>query len=277
MSEILRIENLSETIFLVRLRAPRIAKKRKAGQFVIVRVEDDGERIPLTIANASAGEGWIELVIQAVGEATKNLHSMSPGDHLRDLAGPLGKPTKIEKVGRVLCIGGGVGIAPLRPIAEAFKDAGNHVTTIIGARNKDLIILENDMEKISDELYITTDDGSAGFHGFPTELFDILREEGKDFDEAMVVGPPVMMKFTAKKIIDAGIKTMCSLNPIMIDGTGMCGGCRVSVGGETKFACVDGPEFDASEVAWDELLNRLAGYDKIKERNHNCRIDTNEK
>ncbi|ERP31890.1 sulfide/dihydroorotate dehydrogenase-like FAD/NAD-binding protein [Chitinivibrio alkaliphilus] len=277
MAEILQISNLSEHIYRVRLVAPRIAKRRKAGQFVIVRVTPDGERIPLTIANASAEEGWIELIIQAVGESTRVLRDMQVGDHLEDLAGPLGRATKVEKVGRVLCIGGGVGIAPLRPIAEAFKAAGNHVTTILGARTSDLIILRDDMDQISDELYIATDDGSAGEKGFPTDIFARLLDTGNTYDEAVVVGPPVMMKFTSLKTLDAGVPTMCSLNPIMIDGTGMCGGCRVTVAGEPRFACVDGPEFDAASVEWDDLLNRLSGYDKIAERNHTCRIGTDEK
>ncbi|MGM0443263.1 MAG: sulfide/dihydroorotate dehydrogenase-like FAD/NAD-binding protein [Fibrobacterota bacterium] len=276
MAEILKIENLSEHIFRVRLRAPRIAKRRRAGQFVIVRVEPGGERVPLTIANASAQEGWIELIIQAVGESTKNLRSMKVGDSLEDLAGPLGKATHVSNVGRVVCIGGGVGIAPLRPIAEAFKNAGNHVTTILGARNSELIILEDDMRAISDEMYIATDDGSAGKKGFVTDLFSELIDGGATFDLAVVIGPPIMMKFTSQLTLSKGIDTVASLNPIMIDGTGMCGGCRVTVNGETRFACVDGPEFDAAAVDWDGLLNRLTGHAKIEERNHQCRIERNE-
>ncbi len=273
MAEILKIENLSEHVFRVRLLAPRIAKKRKAGQFVIVRIADDGERIPLTIANGNAEEGWIELIVQAVGESTIALRDKNIGDSLEDLAGPLGKATHVDKIGRILCIGGGVGVAPLRPIAEAFANSGNEVISIIGARNKDLIILEEDMTKISKTLHIATDDGSYGTKGFVTTIFEELMAQGEKFDLAVVIGPPMMMKFTSQMTVKAGIETVVSLNPIMIDGTGMCGGCRVTIDGETAFACIDGPEFDASKVDWDELLNRLSGYNKVAEKNHNCRIN----
>ncbi len=272
MTEILKVEQLSEQIFRVRLDAPRIAKKRKAGQFVIIRVNEDGERVPLTIANANAEEGWIELIVQAVGESTKELSFKKVGDSIADLAGPLGMPTEVHKVGRVLCIGGGVGVAPLYPIAAAFAAAGNEVVSIIGARSQDILILEEEMKAISSELHVATDDGSSGFKGFVTDIFQKLIAEGQHFDEAVVVGPPIMMKFTSKMTVAAGIKTVASLNPIMVDGTGMCGGCRVMVDGEAKFACVDGPEFDAAKVDWDGLLNRLSGYKKIAEAHHQCKV-----
>jgi len=276
MTEILKVEQLSEQIFRVRLDAPRIAKKRKAGQFVFIRVNADGERVPLTIANANASEGWIELIVQAVGPSTKELSLKKEGDSIADLAGPLGMPTEVGKVGRVLCIGGGVGVAPLYPIAAAFAEAGNEVISIIGARSQDILILEEEMKAISKELHVATDDGSSGFKGFVTDIFQKLIADGQHFDEAVVVGPPIMMKFTSKMTVAAGIKTVASLNPIMVDGTGMCGGCRVMVDGEAKFACVDGPEFDAAKVDWDGLLNRLSGYKKIAEAHHQCRVGLDE-
>ncbi len=272
MTEILKTEQLSDQIYRIRLHAPRIAKKRKAGQFVIIRVEGDGERVPLTIANANAEEGWIELIIQAVGDSTKNLSTKKAGDSISDLAGPLGMPTEVKKVGTVLCIGGGVGVAPLYPIASAFAAAGNKVISIIGARSADILILEKEMEAISNTLYVATDDGSKGHKGFVTDIFQKLVAEGVSFDEAVVVGPPVMMKFTSMMTVEAGINTVASLNPIMVDGTGMCGGCRVTVNGEAKFACVDGPEFDAATVDWDGLLLRLKGEKRISEAHHNCKV-----
>jgi ferredoxin--NADP+ reductase len=274
MVKILKKDQLAETIFRLRLEAPQIAKKHKAGQFVIIRIDAEGERIPLTIANSDANGGWIEIIVQAVGKSTKKLMTFTENDSICDLAGPLGMPTHVEKFGKVLCVGGGLGAAPLFPIATAMKNAGNAVSAIIGARNKDLVILEDDFDKISDNLYITTDDGSAGIKGFAADVIKKLLADGEKFDLAVVVGPPIMMKFTSQLTIANGIKTFVSLNPIMIDGTGMCGGCRVSVGGETKFACVDGPEFDAELVNWDELLNRLSGHEKIARKNeeHKCNI-----
>jgi len=273
MVKILKKDQLAETIFRLRLEAPQIALKHKAGQFVIIRIDADGERLPLTIANSDANGGWIEIIVQAVGKSTKKLMTFTEDDSICDLAGPLGMPTHIEKFGKVLCVGGGLGAAPLFPIATAMKNAGNVVSAIIGARSKDLLILENDFGKIADNLYVTTDDGSAGINGFAADLIKKLLADGEKFDFAVVVGPPVMMKFTSQLTVNSGIKTFVSLNPIMVDGTGMCGGCRVSVGGETKFACVDGPEFDAALVNWDELLNRLSGHEKIAQKNaaHKCK------
>lgn len=266
MTKILKKEKLSELIFRLRIDSPRIAKKRKAGQFIILRVTNDGERIPLTIANADAKEGWIEIIFQAVGMSTQLLAQLKVGDALANLVGPLGRPTHIENFGQCLCIGGGVGIAPLYPIVCALKEAGNDVTTIIGSRNAELLILEKEMQAASNRLLIATDDGSKGHHGFVSDVFNQLLSEGKHFDFAVVIGPPIMMKVTTALTVKAGIHTVASLNPIMIDGTGMCGGCRVSVHGKTKFACVDGPEFDASGINWDEMIMRLGSYSAFERR-----------
>lgn len=276
MSTIIKKELLSPQVFRFRLDAPRIARKRKAGQFVILRANEEGERIPLTIANANAEEGWIEIIFQVVGAGTTILADLDEGDSLSDLVGPLGKPTHIENFGRCVCIGGGVGIAPLYPIVSALNEAGNHVTSIIGARDKSLLILEEEMKAASTEFHAATDDGSYGFHGFVSEVFNKLVDEGKKFDLAVVIGPAMMMKVTTGLTVKQGIQTFASLNPIMIDGTGMCGGCRVTVHGETKFACVDGPEFDAAGIDWDELLKRLNSYrpfeDKAREETE-CRLE----
>ena len=278
MNKILRKEQLSDLVWRYRLEAPRIAKKRQAGQFVILRVDSEGERIPFTISNANAQDGWVEIIFQAVGYSTLRLSQLQEGDSIADLLGPLGHPTHIENFGRCLCIGGGVGIAPLYPIVCALKAAGNHVTTIIGARNKDLLILENEMLKQSDQLFIATDDGSKGHHGFVSDVFNELIENGGLFDHSFVIGPPIMMKVTSSITISQNIKTYVSLNPIMIDGTGMCGGCRVTVFDETKFACVDGPEFDAAGINWDEFIKRLDSYKSFEQqaREHfKCKLEEN--
>lgn len=275
MSTILKKEILNDQVFRLRLEAPRIASKRQAGQFIILRVTEEGERIPLTIANADAKEGWIEIVFQAVGSTTKQLSELNVGEMVSDLVGPLGKPTQVEKFGHVLCIGGGVGIAPLYPIVCAMKSAGNKVTTIIGARSKNLLILEKELQSQSDQLWIATDDGTSGYRGLVTDVFKQCIEKGEKFDFAVVIGPPIMMKFMTKMTVAAGIKTVASLNPIMIDGTGMCGGCRVKIHGETKFACVDGPEFDASGIDWDEMIMRLGSYSVFERRArelHECKL-----
>jgi ferredoxin/flavodoxin---NADP+ reductase len=275
MSKILKKEQLSEAVWRFRLEAPLIAKKRKAGQFIILRVNEEGERIPLTIANGNADEGWIEIIFQVVGYGTTKLAQINEGDNLQDLVGPLGHPTHVENFGKVLCIGGGVGIAPLYPIVCALKAAGNDVTTIIGSRTKDLLILEEEMKAQSNQLFVATDDGSCGHHGFVSDVFNDLITKGEKFDFAIVIGPPIMMKVTTKLTVAAGIKTEASLNPIMIDGTGMCGGCRVSVFGETKFACVDGPEFDAAGIDWDLLIERLGSYRPFEEKEmHKCKLET---
>ncbi|KMQ50860.1 ferredoxin-NADP(+) reductase subunit alpha [Chitinispirillum alkaliphilum] len=269
-------EKLSDSVWRFRLFAPRIARKRAAGQFIILRPVENSERIPLTIADADANEGWIEIIFQAVGKTTMQLLQLNEGDSVLDLAGPLGKPTHIEKFGEVLCIGGGVGVAPLYPIISALSDAGNEVTSIIGARNRDLLILENEVSEKSKRTLVATDDGSAGTKGFVSDVFNQLISNGEQFDAAFVIGPVIMMKVTASLTVKAGIKTFVSLNPIMIDGTGMCGGCRVTVGDKIRFACVEGPEFDAAQIDWDEMVNRLGSYRKFEEKSreeHDCRLE----
>ncbi len=275
MTTILKTEKLSDTVWRYRLHAPRIAKKRRAGQFVIIRPFEGGERIPLTIAHADPAQGWIEIIFQVVGKSTMLLATLDKGDEICDCAGPLGRPTHIENFGRCLCIGGGVGIAPLFPIICALHQTGNNVTSILGARNSGLLMLEDEIKANSDRIFITTDDGSKGTKGFVSDLFNDLVAAGDAFDRAFVIGPAVMMKMTSSLTLAAGIKTVVSLNPIMIDGTGMCGGCRVSVGNEIKFACVDGPEFDASKIDWNELITRLGSYasfEKSAKERHLCKL-----
>lgn len=276
MALIQKKEKLSDSVWRFRLSAPRIAKKRLAGQFIILRPTENSERIPLTIADANANEGWIEIIFQVVGRTTILLAALNEGDSVLDLVGPLGKPTHITNFGKCVCIGGGVGVAPLYPIICALHNAGNEVTSILGARNKDLLILQNDVEKVSQRTLIATDDGSVGKKGFVSDVFNELISNGEKFDVAFVIGPVFMMKVTSALTTDAGIKTYASLNPIMIDGTGMCGGCRVTVGNETKFACVDGPEFDASLIDWDEMIIRLGSYRGFEDqarKEHECRLE----
>ncbi|MBN2159138.1 MAG: sulfide/dihydroorotate dehydrogenase-like FAD/NAD-binding protein [Spirochaetes bacterium] len=274
MNKILEKEFFSPQVFRMKVEAPEIARKRKAGQFVIIRVSDAGERIPLTIADANASEGWIELVVQAVGKTTTDLSKLSPGDSLHDLAGPLGRPTHIEKHGTVLMVGGGIGIAPAHPIAQAMKAAGNTVVSILGGRSKELVIMEEKMKAASDEVIIVTDDGSYGMKGMVTDAIQKLIDEGRKIDLVIAIGPPVMMKFVSLLTKKYDIHTLVSLNTIMIDGTGMCGGCRVSVGNESKFVCVDGPEFDGHLVNFDEMMQRLSMYrDQEKESiDHACKL-----
>lgn len=275
MNTILKKEKLADSIWRFRIDAPRIAKKRRAGQFIILRPSADSERIPLTIANADSEKGWIEIIFQVVGRTTKILESCKEGDAVLDLAGPLGKPTHIENFGHCVCIGGGVGAAPLFPIVCALKDAGNQVTTILGGRTKELVLLENEMKAKSDSLFIATDDGSAGVKGFVSTVFNNLLENGTKFDAAFIIGPVIMMKVVSNLTTAQGIKSFASLNPIMIDGTGMCGGCRVTVHGQTRFACVEGPEFDASGIEWDELIRRLSSYKKFEtesKQDHICKL-----
>lgn len=263
MFKIVEKEFLSENVAKVVIEAPYIAKSRKAGHFIILRIDENGERIPLTISDADIEKGTITLIVQRVGVSSHKLCAMNPGDKLAGVVGPLGTATHIANVGTVLCAGGGVGVAPLFPIVQALKLAGNKVITVIAARNKDLIILEDKIREYSDELIIMTDDGSKGAKGLITQGMEevILREK---IDEAMVIGPTIMMKYAALTTKKYGIPTQASLNTIMVDGTGMCGACRVTVAGKTEFVCVDGPEFDAHEVNFDEMLNRLNAY-KTKE------------
>jgi len=260
MHKIVSKELLGPDIHRYRITAPEVAKYRKPGQFVIVRVCDEGERIPLTIADSDPDEGTVALVVQAVGKSTVQMSHLEVGDSIPDLTGPLGKPTHIERVGTVLCVGGGIGNAPLYPITKALKEVGNRIISILGARSKNLLILEEEMSSASDEVIITTDDGSYGMKGLVTDAIRMLVDRGEKIDQAFAIGPPVMMKFVSLLTKELGIPTVVSLNPIMIDGTGMCGGCRITVDGETKFACVDGPEFDGHGVDFDELQKRLSSY-----------------
>ena len=259
--EIVEKKQLAQgTICMFKVMAPRIARKTKPGQFVILRANEKGERIPLTVAEAHPTEGWIRIYFQVVGKTTAMLSLMEPGDAIKDVIGPLGLPTHVEKWGTVLCVGGGLGVAVLYPVARAFFEAGNYVIAIIGARTKDLLILEDEMRAVCNELYVTTDDGSYGHHGFVTDVARKILQERKDVKMVMGIGPVPMMRFLCKTTEPFGVKTMVSLNPIMVDGTGMCGACRVRVGGETKFCCVHGPDFDGHQVDFDELTKRLAMY-----------------
>ena len=273
MNRILYKERLSETVVLMRLEAPLIARERQPGQFVILQVDADyGERIPLTIADADTEEGSITIVFQTVGKTTQLLQKLEEGQHVEALVGPLGMPTHIENVGSVVCVGGGIGTAPLRPIAEALKAAGNHVTVILGARTRDLLIFEDEMAAIADELIICTDDGSYGRKALVTEPLTECCQRDPKPAMAVAIGPPMMMKFCAEATRPFEVPTVVSLNTIMVDGTGMCGGCRVTVGNETKFVCVDDPEFDGHLVDFDNMINRLASYRK-QERDHICRLE----
>jgi ferredoxin/flavodoxin---NADP+ reductase len=259
--EILGKEELAQgTVVSNVIRAPRIAQKAKPGQFVIIRVNETGERIPLTMADSDPQAGTITLIYQVVGKTTALMKTLNPGDGFQDICGPLGQPTHIEKWGTVFCVGGGTGVAVLHPIAKGLKQAGNRVVAIIGARTKDLLILEGEMAKASHELRVCTDDGSYGYHGFVTEVLKEYLDKKEPIALIVAIGPVPMMKFTCKLTEGYGVKTMVSLNPIMVDGTGMCGCCRVTVGGATRFACVDGPEFDGHQVNFDELTQRQRAY-----------------
>ena len=277
MNTICRREEIGCNVVRYVVDAPLVATHRKPGQFVIVRVTDHGERIPLTIADANPEMGTISLIVQSVGKTTREMAMLRSGDTIHDIVGPLGRPTHIEQFGSVLCVGGGIGIAPLYPIAKGMKEAHNHVITVLGARTHDLLILEDDLRTVSDELIVTTDDGSYGTKGLVTDAIRSLVNGGTHIDQAIVIGPPLMMKFTSLLTKELGIPTMASLNPIMIDGTGMCGGCRVTVAGEIKFACVDGPEFDAHKVDWDSMIRRLGTYRTAEQQaaeryDHECRV-----
>lgn len=274
MSRILRKRQLSSDVFLMELEAPHIAESRRAGQFVILMLNDEyGERIPLTIADADPQKGSITIIYQAVGGTTLLLSRLEEGGIIPHVLGPLGTPTKIEKQSRpVVCVGGGIGVAPLHPIVQAHKAAGNRVITIMGARNSELLILEEEMAALSDELIVCTDDGSRGRKALVTEALKELCQGSEPPAECVAIGPPVMMKFCAETTRPFGVHTMVSLNTIMVDGTGMCGGCRVAVGDETRFVCVDGPEFDGHLVDFDSMLSRMSSYRK-QEEEHNCRLE----
>jgi ferredoxin--NADP+ reductase len=277
MNKIVEARFLSPDVKLLRIEAPRIATKRKPGQFVIVRVHEHGERIPLTIADSNVDEGTVTIIVQGIGKTTRHLNSLGVGEFVHDIVGPLGKPSEIEKFGTAVSIGGGVGTAIAYPTAKALKEAGNHVISIIGGRTKELVILEDEMKAVSDEVFPTTDDGSYGFHGFVTQKLQQLIDEGRKLDFVLAIGPIPMMKAVADVTRPYGIKTVVSLNPIMVDGTGMCGGCRAIVGNETVFVCVDGPEFDAHKVNFDVLTKRNRMYlsqekQSLDEYEHKCRL-----
>ncbi len=270
--EILKKVELCPNQYELTIKAPYITRNAKAGQFIILRVEEEGERIPLTIADFNREKGELTIVYMAVGYTTKKLAKLNVGDEIVDIVGPLGQPTHIKNYGTVVCLAGGYGAAPCYLIAKAFKEAGNKVYMIMGARNKDLIFWHDKMKDACTELYVTTDDGSLGTKGFVTGVMeDIMKREKVDY--AIAVGPMPMMRAVAELTRGKGIKTEASMNPIMVDGTGMCGACRVTVGGKVKFACVDGPDFDAHEIDFDEVINRTRIYkDEERKRSENCNL-----
>ncbi|MBC8315508.1 MAG: sulfide/dihydroorotate dehydrogenase-like FAD/NAD-binding protein [Bacteroidales bacterium] len=261
MFQISRKQELAKgTIVRFDIIAPKIAKKAQAGQFIILRVNETGERIPMTIADKDEFAGIITIIFQVVGKTTALMRSLNEGDFIRDIAGPLGRPAEVEKIGTVVMVGGGTGVAILHHVAKAFKEAGNYVISIIGARDKELVILEKEMEMISDELVVTTDDGSYGTRGFVTQPLEKYLQERNDIKLVYAIGPLIMMKTVCGLTKKCDTPTIVSLNPIMIDGTGMCGGCRVSIDDKVKFACVDGPDFDGHQVNFDELMKRNSIY-----------------
>ncbi len=269
MFEIVKREEMAQgSVILNEIKAPLIAKKAKPGQFIIIKATEEGERIPLTIADKDTEKGTITIIYMIVGKSTALFKTLQVGDTYMDVIGPLGKPTHLEKLGKVVCVGGGTGIAVLHPITRGLKEIGNHITSIVGARNKDLLILEEKMKSISNDFRVCTDDGSYGHHGFVT---DVLKEvlESSDVQLVVGIGPVPMMKAVSNVTKEFNVKTIVSLNPIMVDGTGMCGGCRVSVGNKIQFACVDGPEFDGHQVDYDELMLRLRAYSSEEKKCYN--------
>jgi ferredoxin--NADP+ reductase len=276
-NKIVYAKELAPQTKLFEIEADHIAERGKAGQFIILRVNDEGERIPLTIANRNPAQGTITLVFQEVGKTTEMLGLLGVGDEIHDLAGPLGKPTAIPTGKTVVCVGGGIGNAVVWPQVQALKAAGNRVIAILGARTKDLLILEEEISALADQTIITTDDGSYGRKGMVTHALVDLIDEGGNIDEVITIGPVVMMKFVCKATEPFGIPTQASLNPLMVDGTGMCGACRVTVDGQTRFACVEGPEFDGHKVDFDELMTRLAYYQPEEQASldhyHRCRME----
>jgi len=274
VNRIIAKKQLSADVYEMTVEAPLIARARKAGQFLILQIDTDwGERIPLTIADADPEAGTISMVFQAVGATTHKLAVLNAGDHVENILGPLGNPTHIEKFGKVVCVGGGIGVAPLYPIVQAMKAAGNHVTAIIGARNKDLVIFEDRIRNCVDEVIVVTDDGSYGRKALVTEPLKEICSLSPKPDMSVAIGPPIMMKFCVAAVREFNVPIMVSLNTIMIDGTGMCGGCRVSIGGDTKFVCVDGPEFDGYKVDFENMMSRMGAY-KGRENtdHHNCHV-----
>jgi len=275
MSRIIEKKQISSDVFLMRLEAPLIAEERQAGQFIILQVDENfGERIPLTIADASTEDGTITIIYQVVGKTTLALSQLEVGQEVEALVGPLGTPTHIHNYGKVVCVGGGIGVAPMHPIAQALKKAGNHLTIITGARNQDLLILQDEMKAIADEFIVCTDDGSVGRKCLVTEpLRELCANEATKPDMVIAIGPPIMMKFCSETTRPFGVFTEVSLNTIMVDGTGMCGGCRVNVGKEVKFVCVDGPEFDGHLVDFDNMIARLSSYKDIERTRYKCFVE----
>ena len=275
MFKILRKEEWSPNVYAMDIEAPRVAKKAQAGQFIVLRVNEEGERIPLTIADFDRETGRILIVFQAIGASTIELAALEAGDSILDFVGPLGRPSEIAKLdGTMVVVGGGIGVAPTYPIARAMKEAGNKVIAIMGAKTKDILIMEDEMKAVTDEVLVTTDDGSYGIKGFVTNAVEELVRRGEKIAQVTAIGPVIMMKSVAEATRPYGIPTVVSLNPIMVDGTGMCGGCRVTVGDETKFACVDGPEFDGHAVDFPGLMSRQRMYRDLEavEKEHVCRI-----
>ncbi|HUT26176.1 MAG TPA: sulfide/dihydroorotate dehydrogenase-like FAD/NAD-binding protein [Sumerlaeia bacterium] len=284
MPRVLEREELAPKVVRLVVEEPELAAKRKPGQFLILRPNAKSERIPLSIADTDPERGTVELVVQEVGRTSGELCAKEVGDEIVDVVGPLGRPTHIENFGTAVCVGGGLGIAPLYPIAKALREAGNSVISILGARSADLVILEDRMRSISDEVVITTDDGTAGRKGLVTAALKDLLDSGRKVDYCIAVGPPIMMKFVCETTRPFNVPTFVSLNTMMVDGTGMCGGCRVTVGGETKYVCVDGPEFDGHQVDFDEMMRRLSVYRDFEKRayekflaefaegDHKCRV-----
>jgi ferredoxin--NADP+ reductase len=258
--KILFRKDLAPAVHLFEIEAPEVARKAQAGQFVVIRIDEKGERIPLTFADWEPQDGKVTIIFMEVGATTSRLGKLQAGEYITDFVGPLGVPTHIEKFGTVLCIGGGIGVAPITPIAKGLKQAGNEIISIMGARNKDLLFWEDRLSRYSDHLIVTTDDGSYGRKGLVTEPLKEILASGKKIDRIIAIGPIVMMKYCSLTSQPFGVKTIVSLNPIMVDGTGMCGCCRVSVGGATRFACVDGPDFDGHQVDWDLLITRSRSY-----------------
>ena len=278
MNKILENKKLSENVVKMVFEAPVIAQKRKAGQFIILKIDETGERIPLTIVDSDAQKGTVTIIYQIVGKTTAKLSQMKAGDALQDVQGPLGNPTEIENFGRVVCVGGGVGVGVVYPLIVALKKAGNEVISIIGSRTKDLLILEDEIRAKSDKLIVTTDDGSYGVHGFVSAVLQEMIDKGEKIDHVFAIGPVPMMRVICDVTKPHGIKTVVSLNSIMVDATGMCGACRVSVGGKTKFTCVDGPEFDGHEVDFKLLSDRLKTYcesEREAYEKHRCGCDGN--
>ena len=260
MNKIIAKKNLNPTVTLMEVEAPLIAKKAQPGQFIILRVDENGERIPLTVADYDREKGTITIIFQIVGATTEKLNHLKEGEYIHDFVGPLGTPSHLDGLKKVAVVGGGVGCAIAYPVAKKLHELGAEVHSVVGFRNKDLVILEDEFKAASDKYVMMTDDGSYGEKGLVTDALKKLIEEGNRYDEVIAIGPVVMMKFVSKLTKEYGIKTVVSMNPIMIDGTGMCGGCRLTVGGKTKFACVDGPDFDGHEVDFDEALNRGSMY-----------------